>query len=96
MASFFLKNTLSDNGGVTRDVCNVENGHTYVVYVIETSNIVKTENGAEADGKTLNPESYVSMNFWGFPAKENYAPEFLRVLEEKFEEFFRETVPANP
>ena len=31
--------------------------------VVETSN--KTEDGASADGIALNPESYVSMNFWG-------------------------------
>lgn len=45
--------------------------------MIETSNIVKAIDGntigAEADGVKLNPESYVSMNFWGFPAKEGCA-----------------------
>lgn len=100
MAGFILKNTLSDNGGVTRGVCKVEEGHTHIVDVVETSNIIKTvENGkigAEADGVELNPESYVSMNFWGFPAKEGCAPAYLGVLERGFKEFFENDVKTNP
>ena len=61
MAGFILKNTLSDNGGVTRGVCKVAEGHTHITDVVETSNIIKTDDGASADGVELNPESYVSM-----------------------------------
>ena len=93
MAGFILKKTLSDNGGVTRGVCKVEDGHTHIVDVVETSNIVKTENGPVADGVALDPESYVSMNFWGFPGK---PPEYLTILEEGFKHFFKEDVPLNP
>ena len=50
MAGFILKNTLSDNGGVTRGVCKVAEGHTHIIDVVETSNIIKTVDGAEADG----------------------------------------------
>lgn len=96
MAGFILKNTLSENGGVTRGVCKVAEGHTHIVDVVETSNIIKTESGAEADGVKLDPVSYVSMNMWGFPAKEGYAPAFLTVLEEEFKNFFKEAVPSNP
>ena len=100
MAGFILKNTLSDNGGVTRGVCKVAEGHTHIIDVVETSNIVKTVDngkiGAEADGVELNPESYVSMNFWGFPAKEGCAPAYLDVLELGFKEFFENDVKANP
>lgn len=102
MAGFILKNTLSDNGGVTRGVCQVAEGHSHIVDVKETSNIVKTidpttgEIGAEADGVQLDPESYVSMNMWGFPAKEGQAPKFLTMLEEEFRTFFEEKVPENP
>ena len=96
MAGFILKNTLSEHGGVTRGVCYVEEGHTHIVDVIETSNIVKTENGVEADGKSLDPESYVSMNMWGFPASEGCVPPFLKVLEDEFVTFFEKAVPANP
>lgn len=96
MAGFKLKNTLSENGGVTRGICKLEDGHTHIIDVVETSNIIMTETGAEADGVTLDSESYVSMNMWGFPAKEGCVPEYLNVLEEGFKEFFRKDVPANP
>lgn len=101
MAGFILKNTLSDNGGVTRGVCKVADGHTHITDVVETGNIRKTVSetggiGAEADGVALDPDSYVSMNFWGFPAKAGCAPMYLEVLERDFAEFFRTTVPANP
>lgn len=101
MAGFILKNTLSDNGGVTRGVCKVAEGHTHIMDVVETSNIIKTVDslgvvGAEADGKKLNPESYVSMNFWGFPAKEGCALAYLGVLEQGFKEFFENDVKDNP
>ena len=45
MAGFVLKNTLSDNGGVTRGVCKMD-GQSNLTEVVETKNIVKTERGA--------------------------------------------------
>ena len=102
MAGFILKNTLSDNGGVTRGVCKIAEGHTHITDVMETSNIIKTvdpvtgEIGAEADGVKLNPESYVSMNFWGFSAKEGCPPTYLDVLEAGFKDFFESKVTENP
>ena len=100
MAGFILKNTLSDNGGVTRGVCKVEQGHTHVIDVVETSNIVKVvEDGvlkAKTDDTELDINSYVSMNFWGFPAKEGQDPAFLDVLEKHFMTFFEEDVVSNP
>lgn len=101
MAGFILKNTLSDNGGVTRGVCKVAEGHTHIINVVETSNIVKSVDnngniGAETDGVKLDPESYVSMNFWGFPAKEDCVPPFLLVLEDEFKTFFVTDVKRNP
>ncbi len=102
MAGFILKNTLSDNGGVTRGVCKIEEGHTHLADVIETGNIIKTTDpetgavGAEADGVKLDPDSYVSMNMWGFPAKENEDPSFMKVLEQEFITFFENDVPGNP
>lgn len=96
MAGFILKNTLSDNGGVTRGVCQGDPHHTHITDVVETRNIVKTADGAEADGVKLNPECFVSMNMWGFPAKPGCAPDFMRVLEESFVTFFQEDVPGNP
>ena len=96
MAGFILKNTLSENGGVTRGVCKIEDGHTHIIDVVETSNIIMTETGAEADGVKLDPEAYVSMNMWGFPAREGCAPAYLTVLEDGFKEFFAKDVKENP
>ena len=100
MAGFILKNTLSDNGGVTRGVCKVKQGHTHVIDVVETSNIVKVvEDGvlkAKTDDTELDINSYVAMNFWGFPAKVGQDPAFLDVLEKHFITFFKEDVVNNP
>ena len=101
MAGFILKNTLSDNGGVTRGVCKVAEGHTHISDVIETKNIVKIVGedgaiGAQADGVNLDPNTYVSMNFWGFPAKEGCDPAYLSVLEQGFKDFFEKEVKENP
>ena len=86
LIGYILKNTLSDNGGVTRGICSVQNGK--LSRISETKNIVKVVDGegmvgAEADGKMLNPESIVSMNFWCFPK------EFLNVLREGFPVFVK-------
>lgn len=85
MAGFILGNTLSENGGVTRGICAVdENGN--LTDVNETKNIVKTSDGAavmQEDG-TLIPvsaDAKVSMNMWGLQ------PEFIDVLEKGFVEF---------
>lgn len=95
MVGFVLKNTLSDNGSVTRGLCKVdENGQ--VTDVVETHNILKVDGLPQADGIQIDPETYVSMNMWGFPAKENQPATFLTVLEEGFVSFFKETVPENP
>ncbi len=96
MAGFILKNTLSENGGVTRGVCTVVKGHTHVVDVCETRNIIKTPDGPMADGVKLDPNTYVSMNMWGFPAKEDQAPAFMKVLEDNFKTFFETDVVENP
>lgn len=85
MAGFILKNTLSDNGGVTRGICTTQNDH--LVDVVETKHIVKTETGAEADGVTLDPNALVSMNMWGL------TPEFIDYLHEGFVEFLTALTP---
>lgn len=96
MAGFVLKNTLSDNGGVTRGVCKLHQGHGHICDVVETHNIIKTAAGIYADGVELDPDSYVSMNFWGFTAREEQAPAYLDLLEKGFVDFFREEVPQAP
>ena len=89
MAGFVLKNTLSDNGGVTRGICKIDEDNN-LTEVVETKNIVKTATGAEADGKVIDVDSLVSMNMWGL------TPDFLGALEEGFKKFFEKEVPGNP
>lgn len=79
-AGFILKNTLSDNGGVTRGICRLDE-NMRLVDIAETSDIVKTENGAAAGGKPVDENSYVSMNMWGV------TPEFIDMLETGFVKF---------
>lgn len=89
MAGFILKNTLSENGGVTRGVCQVD-GQCYLTDVVETKNIVKTPDGAQTDGAALDPNSYVSMNMWALQ------PEFIQMLDSGFRAFFRTAAKENP
>ena len=56
MAGFVLKNTLSDNGGVTRGICKMD-GENNLTEVVETKNIVKTVSGAEANGIRIDIDS---------------------------------------
>ncbi len=79
LIAYQLKNTLSDHGGVTRGICTVEQGK--LVGIDETKGIVKTVSGAEANGKPLNVNSLVSMNFWCYPFT------FLDVLKKQFPVF---------
>lgn len=89
MAGFILKNTLSDNGGVTRGVCQVDD-RGYLTDVVETKNIVKTPGGAQTEGKDLDANSFVSMNMWAL------RPEFVQVLERGFVDFFQTAAKENP
>ncbi len=92
MVGFVLKNTLSDNGGVTRGVCKVDE-HRMLSEIIETSNIVKTAEGAAVqteDGAVpIDVESEVSMNMWGL------SPKFFEVLDKGFDEFLEKLDPEN-
>ena len=86
MAGFRLKNTLSENGSVTRGICEVD-GDGKLLRVVETFDIFRTEDGAAVkEGETLvpiDPESLTSMNMWGLPAN------FLDMLEDGFTDFLK-------
>ena len=76
LVGYILKNTLSDNGGVTRGICSINNGKP--TGIKETKNIIKDGDGASSDGKALDMNAMVSMNFWCFPIG------FMDVLREGF------------
>lgn len=85
MAGFILANTLSENGGVTRGVCTVDESG-YLSKVTETYNIYRDGNGMHASDNDGNPVSveagqHVSMNMFGLPAS------FVKMLETGFPEF---------
>lgn len=84
MISFVLKNTLSDNGVVTRGVCKVDD-KGMLSQIVETQNIEKVNGRAvvqKAYGmQEIDLESPVSMNMWGL------RPEFFQILEQGFQDF---------
>ncbi|CUX29163.1 nucleotidyltransferase family protein [Clostridium sp. C105KSO13] len=84
MISFVLKNTLSDNGAVTRGVCRVDD-EGMLSQIVETHGIEKIDGKAvakkEISGQEIDLESPVSMNMWGLE------PRFFQILEKGFCEF---------
>ena len=84
MAGFSLKNTLSENGAVTRGVC-VADANGYLEKVIETTGIQIVDGKIQCDNaevsKWITSDAMVSMNMW-----EGY-PDFLRYIDEGFARF---------
>lgn len=86
MAGFRLKNTLTENGTVSRGVCDVVDG--YLESVVERTKI-KDCKFTEDDGATwtdLSPDTLVSMNLWGFK------PDVFGYIEEGFKNFLSEKI----
>ena len=84
MVPYILKNTVSENGGVTRGVCNISGGR--LISVNETGGIIPKGGKIVSENGEIDPESQVSMNFWGFshetlPAMERYFEDFLRRIK---------------
>ena len=84
MAGFSLKNTLSENGAVTRGVC-VADEAGYLKEVIETTGIQCIDGKIQCDNvkvsKWITPDTMVSMNMWAV------YPDFLRYIDEGFSRF---------
>lgn len=87
MVGYLLKNTVSENGTVTRGVCRTENGwltgikETMKIRLFEDGTIADTENGAM---DVLNPDAVVSMNLWGFQ------PSIFEEIDAYFRAFLHE------
>lgn len=82
MAGFRLGNTVTENGYVSRGVCETENGllKSITEYKKIDPDCVCDVNGVK---KQLSPDTVVSMNFWGF------TPDIFEYIEEDFIEFFK-------
>ncbi len=108
LMGFKVGNTMSDYGYVSRGVCDV-NADGNMAAVTERTNIyyketesgktiVYEENGVETE---LNPETRVSMNFWGFTprifdvALEMFAPFVEANADNPKSEFFIPSVPDH-
>ncbi len=92
MCGFKIKNTLSDNGTVTRGICTVEND--YLKGLEETKEIKRNADGAitgvyGGETKTISEEAAASMNMWCFTG------EYMDTLSEQFTEFLEKVDESN-
>ena len=95
MVGYLLKNTLTENGSVSRGICTTS-PDGYLETIVERTKIIRTPEGAafsEDEGASwtgVDPDSIVSMNVWGFPA------DFMKELKERFPAFLKENLEKNP
>ncbi len=88
MCGFRIRNTLSENGTVTRGICEVRDGS--LVSLEETKEIRRGENGVitgvyNGVSKEISEEAYASMNMWCFTA------DYMEALSEQFIDFLEAT-----
>ncbi len=92
MVGYILENTLTDNGTVTRGVCEQVNG--YLTAISEIQKIRKSSDGAEYEVNDLwvkaKDHTLASMNYWGF------TPKIFEECEEIFSSFIRLAIESNP
>ena len=90
MVAFRVGNTVTENGSVSRGVCSTKDGK--LTTVVERTAITVDENGQigynDADGNrcSLEYNTPVSMNFWGF------TPDYFDYTEREFRLFLDEKI----
>lgn len=87
MVGFRLANTLTENGSVSRGVCEIDN-QNHLTTVTERTKIIDCKY-TEDDGETwtsLSPDTVVSMNLWGF------MPDIFEFIEKGFKEFLKTNI----
>ena len=93
MVGYQLQNTVTENGSVSRGVCQVDPGGM-LQSVTERTRIVQRDGLIQyADGDswvTLPGSTTVSMGLWGLGAS------FLAEAEARFSRFLAEELPQNP
>ncbi|NLW73301.1 MAG: NTP transferase domain-containing protein [Clostridiales bacterium] len=86
MVGFLINNTLSENGSVSRGICETYKG--MLNNIVERTKVYKTPAGPayldEGREVLLPDDTVVSMNFWGF------TPAVFPQLESCFHEFLRD------
>ena len=94
MVGYHLGNTVTENGSVSRGICQTDE-QGYLVSVTERTCIEKYEGGIHFTEDGVNwtdvpADTIVSMNMWGF------TPSFLTEVEARFPVFLEKSVPQNP
>ncbi|MCR5237418.1 MAG: nucleotidyltransferase [Lachnospiraceae bacterium] len=95
MVAYELRNTLTENGTVSRGICSVMSSQL-LEEVVERTKIRRAGADAEyteddgATWKHLSGNSATSMNFWCFSL------DFMGLIGEHFERFIAEEVPEDP
>ena len=87
MVGYLLKNTVTRYGTVSRGVCHARDG--YLTDIHETLKIRLRDDGTIGDedsGVLLEPDTVVSMNFWGF------TPDYFDHSEKAFVKFLQEHI----
>ena len=87
MVGFRLVNTLTENGYVSRGVCETDHNNC-LTKVTERTKIMDCK-FTEDDGNTwepLSPDTVVSMNLWGF------MPDIFTYIENVFKKFLEEKI----
>ncbi len=89
LVGYALKNTLSENGSVSRGICIIDENHN-LISIEEHTAIIKNNTGEivsqnNSHSEIFNPNTLVSMNFWGFKLSvfevtENLFKTFLNTL----------------
>lgn len=79
MAGFEIGNTLSENGTVTRGICQVQDG--WLTRIVETKEIGRGDNCATTPHGNVPLNQPVSMNMWGL------TPDIFPELEMRFKAF---------
>jgi hypothetical protein len=93
MVAYQLRKTMSDNGTVSRGICTADE-EGYLQTIVERTAIGHTEDGGaaytdETGSHPLDPNSLVSMNFFGF------TPDFFEYSEKGFVEFLNGPAQTN-
>lgn len=94
MVGYRIKNTVTENGTVSRGVC-ASNADGMLTSIVErtkiglrdSGEIYYSENGVET---VLDPDTLVSMNFWGL------TPAYLEECKARFPKFLKKNLPENP
>ena len=90
MVGFRVGNTMSESGSVSRGVCETRDGkldtvveRTDIAYTPDREIVFTDENG---ETRKLDPNTPVSMNFWGF------TPDYFDYSEREFRKFLEQNI----